>query len=74
MKVLFNSLADVIVGVISQSETKEQFLRLRKRKCHNLIVVTVTAVAHSRSVQLSTAVTFRCGLACSIEAAARYWT
>jgi len=33
--------------------------------------ITVTAVAHSRSVQLSTAVTFRCGPACSIEAAAR---
>jgi hypothetical protein len=48
--------------MISQSETKEQFLRLRKRKCHDLTVVTVTAVAHSRIVQLSTAVTFRCGL------------
>jgi hypothetical protein len=38
---------------------------------YDLNVVTVTAVALSRSVQLSTAVTFRCGPAGSIEAAAR---
>jgi len=57
--------------VISQSETKEQFLRFRKLKCHDLNVVTVTPVAHSKSVQLSTAVTFWCGPAGSIEAATR---
>jgi hypothetical protein len=36
-----------------------------------LSVVTVAAVAHSRSAQLSTAVTFRFGPASSIESAAR---
>jgi hypothetical protein len=61
----------VIRCVISQSETKEQFLLLRKRNCDNLNVVTVTAVARSTSVRLSTAVTFRCGLAGSIETATR---
>ena len=56
--------------MISQSETKQLFLRLRKWKCHKLTVVTVTAIAHNRSVQLSTAVGFRCGPAGSIEGVA----
>jgi len=35
----------------------------------DVTVVTVTTAAHSRSVQLSTAVRFRCGPAGSIEGA-----
>jgi hypothetical protein len=38
---------------------------------YDLNVVTLTAVAHSRSLQLSTAVTVRCGPAGSIEVAVR---
>jgi len=66
--------AHVTVGVTSQSEIKEVFFPLRKRRCYKLNVVTVTAVAHSTSVRLSTAVAFRCGPAGSIEGAARWRT
>ena len=54
----------LIIGVISQSETKHQFLHVRKRKCHDLTVVTVPAAAHSTSVQLCTAVTFHYSASC----------
>ena len=50
--------------MISQSETKHQFLHVRKRKCHDLTVVTVPAAAHSTSVQLCTAVTFHYSASC----------
>ena len=43
--------------MISHSDKKEDFLHLRKWRCHNLNVLTVPAVADSTSVQLSTAVT-----------------
>jgi len=68
------SSANVRVGAIRQSETKDLFIRLRKMRCYKLNVVTVTAAAHSISVQLCTAVTFRCDAACSIEGAARWRT
>jgi len=66
--------AHVTMGVISQSETKEELLPLRKRRFYKLNVFTVTAAAHSTNVQLCTAVTFRCGPAGSIEVEARWRT
>jgi len=44
---------------------------LQEKEFHYFKVAAVRSVAHSTRVQLSTAVTFRCGLAGSMEATAR---
>jgi hypothetical protein len=53
--------------VFSQSVTKEQFPRFSKRMFLALNAVTLPAVAHSRTVQLSAAVRLWCGAAGWIE-------
>jgi hypothetical protein len=60
------------MGNFSQSEAKEEFNGLRKKnRFCDLNVITVAAVALSRSAQLSTAVRFGCGPDGTFEGAAR---